>query len=130
MMKAFVIFLLLIAGCNPAPDPQVDPDPSGDSTVVNDSTQIFSEWEVMKYNDDGYPIFFIKEDGDSTTMVSIDEGLVDYDVQYAILYDIRLSKRRMIAVSTIYMTIADTSRWFFLDIIPDKINYDIYSPNQ
>lgn len=129
MMKVLVIaFLLLIAGCNPIPNPQHNP--SDDSTSVNDSTWVFSEWEVMEYNDDGHPVFFIKQDGDSTTTVSIVDGFVDYDMQYAILHDIRTLKRRMIVVAVIYMTTADTTQWFSLDGIPDKINYDIYSPNQ
>lgn len=129
MMKVLVIsFLFLIGGCDPIPKP--NPHPPNDSAIINDSTLVLSGWEIMEYNYDGHPVFFIKDDGDSTTTISIINEFVDYDMPYAIREDMRIDRRRMISIAPAYMVIADSSKWFDLSFIPDKIDYDRYSPNK
>jgi hypothetical protein len=127
MMKylPIALFLLVFSGCNPTPNPY----PSNDSTVVIDTTSIDPSWEIIDRNDDGLPVFFIKKDGDSTTTVSVVGGYVEVDILYAIREDIRVEGRRMISIAPVYMVSADTLKWFSFNIIPDKIDYDKYSPN-
>ena len=124
-MKYFIFAItlsLFLLGCNPSPNPEPNPFP-------DDTTHVGAEWEVLSRDENGNVCFYLKEIGDSVTMVAID-GCEVYDgISYAIISDFRFEKRRMITIGFAMTTTVDSSLWFGASSIPDKIDYDKFSPN-
>jgi hypothetical protein len=124
-MKHFVFAItlsLFLLGCNPLPNPEFD-------SFHDDTTQISMEWKVFGRDENGNVCFYSKEDKDSTTMLEIDGCAIYVDKPYAIISDFKFEKKRIITIGFAMTTTADSSMWFDANLIPDKINYDKYSPN-
>ena len=116
-----IVLLFLFIGC--------DSNSGGDAdwTDVIDTTGL--DWEAFNITDKGDPCLFTKESDDSITIVVIEDCFIDESMLYTVYEDLQTPKRRLITIGSARKTTADTSMTFYLDVIPHKINYDKYSPN-